>query len=206
MRTLASIIITASLALVAADAEPVTFRGGEQLHSAQGEAQKSKVYEYKSAYAIRWSLRDVKPSTRDEPYWKPHTRENPPWVSIRVRDSVTHKIVANDMQTAWEGVLQVPQGGKHYLEVTAAGNVGWTIWGRAGVLTDNDEGIAVDATQDRATTVPAAVDVMITELGKKHSGPDLEQRIAGVKLIASRSSSVDDFIERWTAYAQTMGW
>lgn len=198
-------------ACVAAVAEsPKIFIGGKELHNGKGENQSSSVYEFSGPYALRWNLRDVKPRPSEDPlaeYWKPHTAEKPPWVSIKVVDAASRKVVAHEMVTAWESSLQVKTGGKHYLIVTGEEHVAWTIWGKDGMLASNREGTRKPTSQDLGiASLEESADKIVAALKKQHHGRELEERLNAVAMIQSRASGTEDFTSRWRAYCKTMGW
>lgn len=204
-----AVSIAAGLAL-AAHAQPV-FTGGVSLSNGMGEGQASKIYEFKGPYAIRWTLRDVPPTTSEDPlaeYWKPHTARNPPWISFKVVDAATRKVVDSDFVTAWENQMQIPTGGKHYLVVAASKSVAWSIYGKEGKLAGADGAtlVALTAADTGGGTAKDAAAAMATSLRDKFTGRQLEDRLAAVQLIASRSASAKDFAERMTAYQTAQGW
>lgn len=209
MKTIRIMILAVISAQLAA-ASPKVFEGGRQLHNGQGDNQASAVYEFTGPYALRWNLRDVKPRQSADAlaaYWEPHTAENPPWVSVKVVDAVSRKVVAHEVVTAWESSLQVEGGGKHYLVVTGERHVAWTIWGKQGMLAANAEGIRKATPEDTGSlTVEQLARELTALLAKKHQGEEYQKRAAAVQLIQSRSSSVDDFSTRWEAYSKLMGW
>lgn len=190
-------------------AQPV-FTGGVSLFDGIGGAQASKAYEFKGSYAIRWILRDVKPTASKDPlaaYWKPHTTQNPPWISIKVVDSITRKVVDSDFVTAWQNQMQIQTGGKHYLVVTATEHVAWSIYGKDGKLAGADGATVVALTaEDTGGSTAKAVAAMSAMLRDKFTGRVLEERLAAVKLVASRSKSAKDFEDRMTAYYAAQGW
>lgn len=202
--------MTMIMSAAAALGGPVIFSGGRLLHAGKGEQQSSRVYEFAGPYALRWTLRDVKPTRSEDAladYWKPHTRENPPWVSIRVVDAETRKVLESTLQTAWQGVLQVAAGGRHYLVVTGKRNVAWSIHGREGMLSDNVEGLREARPEDTGGKTAAEVaGKLIARLERTLEGREKEERVAAVRLIEARSSSAEDFESRWQAYRKVMGW
>jgi hypothetical protein len=205
-----SFVVMFLLLFQIAMAAPKLFTGGRELCNGMGENQASAVYEFKGPYALRWTLRDVKPRPSEDTlaaYWKPHTVKNPPWVSIRVMDAASRKVVAHEMVTAWESTFQVETGGKHYLIVTGEQHVAWTIWGKDGILADNGDGIRKATDQDMGSmTVQDAAATIVAALKKQHQGTSLEERVNAVTVVQSRASSTADFLARWKAYCKVMKW
>lgn len=206
------ILKTLGIAIVlinTAPAQQKIFTGGQELQSAMGDNQTSKVYEMKGPYAIRWVLRDIKPKRSQDSlaeYWKPHTTEKPPWVSIKVMDATTKKLVDNTMEEAFEGQMQIPTGGKHYLVVTGESDVAWTIWAKDGRLNETGSEVKVNTADIGGGTASAAAQKIELSLMDKFQGTELDARIAAVKLVESRSSNADDFKSRWEAYCKSQGW
>jgi hypothetical protein len=188
-------------------AENKVFSGGRQLDSGQGEDQKSSAYEMKGPYALRWTLMDVAPPKSENPYWTPRTnpRRNAPWVSVAVYDANTGLRIAHEAITGRENQMTVPQGGKHYLVVTSYDDLLWTIWGLEGILGADGLRALRPADTGGGEANRGAAQV-IAALKATYSGRELEERLAAVKLIESRSSSAEDFGQRWQAYSQVQGW
>lgn len=188
------------------------FKGGMDLFSGSGNDQVSKAYVMKGPYAIRWTLRDVKPTQSEDSlakYWKPHTDKNPPWIAFSIMDVATREIVDHGMVTAWENQLHIKTGGKHYLIVSAPEHVAWTIYGKEGMLPTGGDGSQLKpltAADTGGGTAEAAAAKEIEAISGKFQGGELESRIVGVKLIVSRSNSAADFAARWSAYSATQGW
>jgi hypothetical protein len=188
------------------------FTGGVELNSGIGEDQVSKVYEMKGPYVIRWTLRDVKPRQSEDSlaaYWSPHTPQKPPWISFKVIDAATRKIVDHDMVTGWENQMQIPQGGKHYLVVSGEEHVAWTFWGKEGKMQAvgaGDKLAPLTAADTGGGTAADAATALADKFKKELEGRELEARLEAVKLVASRSSSAKDFAERFRAYSSSQGW
>jgi len=183
------------------------FTGGRQLDSGQGDDQESEVYEMAGPYALRWSLMDVQPSKSEDPYWKPRTSysRNPPWISIRVYDAKTRRLIEQHSMDGRENQMAVSQGGKHYLVVTSYDDLKWTIWGLEGVF-DVGGLRSLRPADTGGGEAASSSDGVIASLKSQFSGRELDERLAAVKLIESRSVSADDFSKRWKAYCQVQGW
>lgn len=188
------------------------FKGGVGLFSGSGSDQVSKMYVMKGPYAIRWTLMDVKPTRSEDSlaeYWTPHTDKNPPWIAFKVMDGATREIVSHDMVTAWENQMLVKEGGKHYLVVSASKHVAWTIYGKEGKLEAGGDGsklVPVTAADTGGGTAEAAAAAMIEKLKETLTGAALDEKIAAVRLVASRSNSAKDFTSRIAAYRAVQGW
>jgi hypothetical protein len=180
-----------------------------ELNSGIGDAQISNVYEMKGPYVIRWTLRDVKPQQSEDSlasYWRPHTSQNPPYVSFKVVDAATREIVDHDMVTGWESQMQIFSGGKHYLVITGEEHVAWTFWGKEGKLQAGDKLVPLTPADTGSGAAANAAAAMTNKFKKELKGRELEARLEAVKLIMSRSNSAKDFTERFRAYSAAQGW
>jgi hypothetical protein len=83
------------IALALPCAAQSAFSDGTKIHEGSGDDQKSKAYDFKGPYVLQWSLKDLPPSKRDNPYWRATTDSGwkQKWVMISVRDAATGELV-----------------------------------------------------------------------------------------------------------------
>jgi hypothetical protein len=118
------------------------FSGGTEIHSGDGEDQQTKSFKMKGPYVLRWELRDLPPSSVDEPWWKPTSDENwkRQWLSMRVYDATTRELICSEVISGRQNHLSVPKGGRHYLLLSGPRHVAWIVWGKEGKVSEGGAG------------------------------------------------------------------
>jgi hypothetical protein len=135
------------IALALPCAAQSAFSDGTKIHEGSGDDQKSKAYDFKGPYVLQWSLKDLPPSKRDNPYWRATTDSGwkQKWVMISVRDAATGELVIKEMLSGRENHFNVPSGGKHYLVVNASPYVSWEVKAKEGRMVVTEKGETMEA-------------------------------------------------------------
>jgi hypothetical protein len=186
-----------------------SFDSGKELHRGQGDASPtSKHYTLAKPYVINAAMTEVVP--KKEKGTEVYKETNPPWVWVRVYDAKTQQMVCSQRIDGFSGRMNVPQGGTHYVQCSAYERTSYIlrgIEGKAVVAANGREEIkAMTAAELGGGTAAEAAAVVISVLRDKYSGNALDETIAGVNLVASRSNSAADFTTRLAAYRAQMGW
>ena len=210
MRTLILAIAIANICFDSSNGQNI-ITGGTTIHSGNGEDQVSKSYEMKGPYILEWVLTDLPPSKKDDPYWKPRNNNDrlAPWISVKVYDAVTRKIIEHESVSGRVNHMTVPEGGKHYVVVSSFSDLQWTIRGKEGKLSDGGKESKIipnTAADLGGGSAKDTAETVIEDLNKTFKGSDLETRLAAVRLVQSRSNSAKDFAERWAEYRRVQGW
>lgn len=159
--------------------------------------QASEVYIARTPYILEWHAAE-KYNLYDQ---DPTIKAKDEGTSIQVFDAETGKMILNTPTGGFTGRVSVPSSGKHYVIVYSLGE-----WNanyiedlellkkaqRAGTLTKDGvvtpESLA-DAQAARHESVESSAAASIDELKKTLTGRDLEEKTAGVRLVASGSNS-----------------
>ena len=135
------------IALALPCAAQSAFSDGTKIHEGSGDDQKSKAYDFKGPYVLQWSLKDLPPSKRDNPYWRATTDSGwkQKWVMISVRDAATGELVIKEMLSGRENHFNVPSGGKHYIIVNSSPYISWDVKAKEGRMVVTEKGETMEA-------------------------------------------------------------
>ena len=207
------LIMSALLCLTTAAANAQDVNARHAITRVEGDGASSP-YFARTPYTLYWNADSkYKLYGKSDPTVKAETYI----AGVHVVDAETGKIVASVGQSAMNGSIKVPRGGKHTVELFSTGPWQASYVEDAAALNaaarrgELAQGKTLDETANtghsaRMSSVAEALAGTIKSIEATVTGSDLDARVAAAKLVASRSSSVEDFEKRWTAYRSAQGW
>lgn len=207
------LMMSAFLCVIAASAYAQDVNARHGIGRVEGDGA-SAPYFARTPYTLYWNA---------DPKYKLYGKSDPSVkaetyiAGIHVKDVDTGKIVASLDHIPLSGSMKVPVAGRHTIELFSTGpwqasyvedEAALTAAARHGELAQGKtlEQSANTGHSARMSSVAEALAGTLKDLEGKAKGSDLDARIAGARLIASRSSSVEDYEKRWADYKMVQGW